>query len=301
MADIANITRSISGLEVALTRTALTDFATFAKGATSEMVGDMFCLSHADSAKLFADMGKRGVAQRYLADPERVERIATTLEGSGAKLTSYGSMPLKNHSKAYVRDGSHAFFTTGAFTGLTPKRYEFVSTFQGEAAKAVQAVTDAQIGGDTRAMRDAAKHAASFGILYNDARSGSTFLTDTLFDMVRTAEHRVVVSTKIMDDTRMKKLVADAAARGVDVAFTDIRSMGMHGNLVVADDSVYFGTAHMSSRSLGDMRYAYRQSRELGIVQHDAKLAHGMLARLDEIGMPRFTAEEFSKSVKLDA
>ncbi|MCW2923151.1 MAG: hypothetical protein JWM98_555, partial [Thermoleophilia bacterium] len=150
-------------------------------------------------------------------------------------------------------------------------------------------------------MRDAAKHAASFGILYNDARSGSTFLTDPLFDMVRTAEHRVVVSTKIMDDTRMKKRVADAAARGVDVAFTDIRSMGMHGNLVVADNSVYFGTAHMSSRSLGDMRYAYRQSRELGIVQHDAKLAQGMLARLDEIGMPRFTAEEFSKSVKLDA
>ncbi|MCW2925685.1 MAG: hypothetical protein JWM98_3089 [Thermoleophilia bacterium] len=301
MADIANITRALSHLEVSLTSNALEHFAEFADGAERTLVGDMFHVSHEPSAQVFADLGERGVAQRYLVDPEETADVAAWLDGSGAELTPYGKMPRKNHSKAYVADGERAFLTTGAFTDATAERHEFVATFDGDGARAVQAVTDAQIGGNTRAMRAAAKHAASFGIVYNDARSGTTYLTDTLFDMVRNAKTRIAVSTKVMSDVRMQRLLDEAVARNVQVAFTDIRADGMHGNLVVADDSVYLGTAHMSSRSLGDMRYAYRQSREVGLVQHDAQLAQTLLTRLDDLGMQRYTPSEFARSNALFA
>ncbi|MCZ4496157.1 MAG: hypothetical protein JWM25_740, partial [Thermoleophilia bacterium] len=299
MADIARITREVSDLRVQLTRSSLGDFAKFADGAEQSMAGEIFYLNHAPTEQVIREMGERGVSQRYLLDPEKYAPVGKLLDEVGATWKTYGEVPFKNHAKGFVRETGgelEAFITTGAFTSKTAERLEFVTSFKGDAAAALRGVIDAGIGADVKKMAAAAREAAKFGIVVNDSMAGATYLTDSVFDLVKKARENIVVSTKIYSDPRMIKLVDEAAARGVKVRFSDIRSQGMHGNLLVADDSMYFGTAHFSPRSLANGDLAYRKARDLGMVVKDKAAVDEVLKTMDAEQMPVYLADEFAQT-----
>lgn len=291
-------------LTITLSRTSLLDISDAFRSARTSIHGELF--THSEQSMIDAVRGaaERGVRQRYLVEPERYDAIVKNLPDS-VEATSYGAVPLKNHSKGYVIDGTHAIMTTGAFVGKTNGRLEMVARFQGDAARALDELIEAGSVGDARRLQAATANAARYGIVMNEPVAGVQYLTGSVHELIRGAKRDLTISTKIFTDPTVRKAVQRAEARGVRVRFTDIRAKEMHANLIVADDSLYIGTAHFSPRSMGDMRLAYRRSRESGIVLHDADQARAIRQALDHEEMVAYLPDEFEQSrihyTKMDA
>lgn len=285
-------------LTVELTTSSLSRVRDFLDGATTSVDGELFRLQHERISGGIRSAAERGVAQRYLVDPEGFDAVRSALPDA-VEASAYAQMPFKNHSKGLVVDGTRALMTTGAYVPKTDSRVEMVARFEGEAAKALRELVDAGRSAQPERLRAAADTAARYGIVVNEPVAGVQHLTGAVHDLIRSARRDITISTKIFTDPTVRAAVADAERRGVRVRFTDIRAQHMHANLVVADDSLYVGTAHFSPRGMGDMRLAYRRSRESGLVVHDAGRAQAMRQDLDDLGMVAYKPEEFEQSRKL--
>ncbi|MBC7645431.1 MAG: phosphatidylserine/phosphatidylglycerophosphate/cardiolipin synthase family protein, partial [Thermoleophilia bacterium] len=261
----------------------------------TEMAGEVFLLSEPLSKDAFTAVS-HDTKLNLLVDPEygpKAQKVLGRLPNTD--VTSYGKMPNKNHAKIF-HTGTESLITTGAFTSKTAERYEFVVHLTGDTAVAAREVTESAISGNKTRMAKALDVANEHGIALNDATTGKQLLTQRLHQMIGGAQHELTISTKIYTDPTVRHLVDQAAARGVNVLFTDIRAQGMHGTLVMADNDIYLGTAHLSPRALGDMRLAYRKAREVGVFVRDAGVARDMRARLDMLGMVAYQPQEFEKS-----
>jgi phosphatidylserine/phosphatidylglycerophosphate/cardiolipin synthase-like enzyme len=103
--------------------------------------------------------------------------------------------------------------------------------------------------------------------------------------VIDSAQHELVITTKMFNDASLARRIVWRAQEGVDVyiatqsskmsakvrtilaeggvEFVDDVFGGLHGNAAVADGKLgYFGTGHMSQRAMGNPRW--RSSRELG-------------------------------------
>ncbi|MCW2926679.1 MAG: PLD-like domain [Thermoleophilia bacterium] len=293
------------GLNIELTKGALDDVASFVGSARHELSGELFRLNEYGVQRAINESAARGVKQRWLVDPEAVDAVRGVLPHGDVTSAGYAAMPFKNHSKTYIADGDRALMTTGAFVGKTRDRVELVATFQGDAARAANELIQAGMEGSPARLRSAANRAAHFGIVVNEPRAGVQHLTGAVHDMIKSAKHDIVISTKIFNDPTVRAAVKAAEARGVRVRFTDIRANDMHANVLIADDMTYMGTAHFSPRGMGDMRMAYRKSRESGLVVRDAEYATKLRTHLDDQGMRVYLPNEFERTraayAKMDA
>jgi hypothetical protein len=299
--ELGFVDRTLSGLRVSLTSTPGRSFASFADGAQRDLTGEFFRLDDADARAALKRLGADGIRPTMVVDPEvKLAPQGWLTREVHANVRSYGDLPLKSHTKAVVRDHNEAWMTTGAFSRPANDegpRWDFVIRFRGDGARALEHLTRATFSRDPHLMHAAANEASRFGIVVNDPVAGVRTLTETVYDMVRRARERLVISTKIYDDPTFNKLVKQARKRGVDVRFTDLRAKGFHGNAVIADNAAYVGTAHISKRSLaGTTR---RKAREIGIVTTDTRVVDSLLKSFDRHKLLVYRRRDFLTSADL--
>lgn len=253
-----------------------------ASQATQQLDVDLFSGAHPKTLEKLAKVGS-AVDSLFLADPEVSWLIRSELQDAGNTVVDVGSSPLlKNHAKSVVADGQHAFVTTAAITKGTPKRFEVGATFSGDAGKAMSELTRASATGDADAIRAAADEAQRFGIVVNDAQYGIWKLSEEVRGLISTAEHRLIVSTKRLEEPGILDLIKDAKARGVEVTHSKLSGKGLkvHSNVVVADNAAYLGSGHLSKRVITGGGSNGRVSRELGLVIEDRRVVDELVQAL---------------------
>ncbi|MCW2923152.1 MAG: hypothetical protein JWM98_556 [Thermoleophilia bacterium] len=250
-----------------------------ADGAQERLTGDLFTFSAGKVKSAVVNSAARGVDGTFLTDPEHVGVVTGEFGGHPVRIASYKEFPYKNHGKSFVADRSRGLITTGAIVDATAKRGELTALFDGDAARALDDLIIATADDDVDAMRAAATKARGFGIVVNDPRSGVSHLSDEVFGMLDNAKSSLFIATKRYESPVLMEKVKAAEARGVKVTVT--KPPKFHGNVVIQDDAAaYFGTAHMTKRSLTGGGSNGRLSRELGVVVRDkdgiAQLRRGL-------------------------
>lgn len=278
--------------------------------ANAGVWGDVFKLTDQPLAQSLADAGDRGVAVRLLMDPEFPEQQSRALldAARGVEHRDYGQLPTKNHVKAFASE-REGVISTGAFLPETADRFDLAVHLRGNAADALRQLLEASYVGRTDEVVDAAAAGRPFGIFLNDAKHGVHDLTNEIermldhprdvliatkrFQDFETADQlarlgndgsHVVVATRTLP--AREQLLLDAAhVRTLDVPK---EPASLHGNVIVADDTAYVGSAFLHKRALLRDR-AVRQSRELGYVtrvpQEVAQLRAAVIARLEQSGL----------------
>ncbi|MCW2961174.1 MAG: hypothetical protein JWM90_1561 [Thermoleophilia bacterium] len=265
---------------------AMTEITNMVAGAESTLSAEVFIMKEqAVQGSFQSTLQKDGFTAELLLDPEN---STTGLKGAGLTANTYGASPHKNHAKSLVTDYTNGLVTTAAINDRTHGRKDLTAVFQGDAARALDELTRAGVADDTPRMAAAALDAASHGIVVNDPRSGSRYLTKAVYDMVDNSRETLHIATKRYESPELEAKVAAAKARGVKV-YTGAAA-SLHGNVMVADmatsePSAYFGTAHFSKRSLTGGGSSGRISRELGIFTRDPQAVSQIDQAMSEMSM----------------
>jgi phosphatidylserine/phosphatidylglycerophosphate/cardiolipin synthase-like enzyme len=268
---------------------AIDELAGLIGGADHEVVGEVFKLTNPAVLDAIADRAP-GVRATLLHDPdvfvsELFAPRRARLAESGAQSHLFGDVAThKLHTKSFVADAERGWLSTAAIMrhGVM---LDFSATVSNDAARALRQLTISTIEKGRWGQRRAAAAAARQGILLNDRSAGITHLTQGVNLVIDSAQHELVIATKMFNDADLARRIARRAQEGVDVfvatqsakmsgkvrailadsnvrVVDDVLSM-LHGNAAVADGQLgYFGTGHLSQRAMGDPRW--RASREIG-------------------------------------
>ena len=282
--------------------TAATDAAIDLIGrANRTLTGEVFVLDDASVVGAINRQLDEHAVVNLLADTEHFARkggkrmALDQLSTAGAKYVPHGDDATKIHSKSLVANGDDAIVTTAAFTDDTHFKDDISVLFKGDAARAVEVLTQAAFTQDRATIKQAAKVAAQHGIYVNDPHFGVRLLRKAVNGLIDDATQRIVLQTKQFSDlASAERLVAALADPNIDVrviattvskkvqrvldeAGINVERRPVHANVLISDDRAYVGSAYLQKRPMARSK-AKRQSREMGVVL-DGKRAMAALER----------------------
>jgi hypothetical protein len=131
---------------------------------------------------------------------------------------------LWQHSKLLVvRDSPNAapssWFTNVSPHFDSPRIVDVTAQLTGASADAAATVASAWArGASTSVMRRQVDAAARAGLLLNEPAAGRLYVSSAFEDLVRGAQHRLILITKGLDDVQLAQQLATARRRGANVA-----------------------------------------------------------------------------------
>ncbi|MCW2922810.1 MAG: hypothetical protein JWM98_214 [Thermoleophilia bacterium] len=272
----------------------LEEVGAVARSAKHTLSGELFLLDHKPTSQAIEASAAGDKA--FVVDPERLgmgQVDEGMLKRIGAVIHPHGQMPNKVHAKMLVADGDRGIISSGAFYTNKGKRddwFDLAVTVNGETARRAEALTRTTVSGDTAAFQRAAKEAAAVGVYMNDPAQGVLELAPQMRNMIENARHRLIIAVKRTDSPEFQKLLQTARDNGVDVTVHQRMTKALHGNIIVADDHAYVGSAMLNRRGLEGSGSSGRKSRELGVVVK-GQLTDQIVAALEHHTNPAALAE----------
>lgn len=255
----------------------------------------------------------RGVRPELLVNPRNVPYQSLRRFGDSVRAERYFPKSLHGelsyqHSKllASTKGRLHrpeAVFTNVSLMHDSAHRADMSIRLVGDSAEAAHTYLRASFDTDLSHLSQAAHDARSAGLLVNEPRTGTSHLADAMRSMVDTAEHRIHIVSKGLDDADFAARLVQARERGVDVTLTlrdlaradairlheggvrvvmqPMRTMSSRINMLVADDLALASTSYQWTPML---THGGATSRESGVLLagRDAARAVKMLGKTSE-------------------
>lgn len=281
--------------------------------ARGDLLQELHTFSSVTGMQSLQSALRRGARVQLLANPRYVQ--LRTLPRAGEQLHLHYFHPpavsgelAYQHSKLVASTRGRfrrpeAIFTNVSLMRDSADRSDVAIRLVGESAQAVDGYLRASFGDDLGRLTQAAQDARRAGILVNEPRTGTTHLADAMRSLVDTAEHRIHIVSKGLDDADFAARLVQARERGVDVTMVlrdlsrrDARTLHQAGvrvvmqpqssfasrvNMLVADDLALASTSYQWSPM---MLRGSATSRESGVLLggRDARDAITQLQRLAE-------------------
>jgi phosphatidylserine/phosphatidylglycerophosphate/cardiolipin synthase-like enzyme len=304
-AQVADLAIGVGGPEKLLT--------TVMGRARGELLQELHTFSSVNGARALRRAAKRGAEVRMLVNARHISPLKFPRSDGAVQMEAYYARTLLGehayqHSKlvSSTRGKMHrpeAVFTNVSLMSTSGKRPDTAVRLTGNSASAVHSYLDASFGTDLTRLAQAADDARRGGVLVNEPQTGISHLSDAMRSLVDTAEHRIQIVSKGIDDADFAARLVQARQRGVDVTMSvreiardEARVLHEGGvrvivhpagydanriNTIVADDLVLASTAYQWKKML---RQGAPSSRESGVLLagSDAREAVRMLGATNE-------------------
>ncbi len=237
----------------------------------------------------------RGVQPQLLVNPRNVPYQALRPFGDAVRTERYFPKSLHGelsyqHSKLLSSSSGRfrrpeAVFTNVSLMPDSAYRSDMSVRLLGDSAEAAHTYLAASFDSDLAQLSQAAHDARAAGLLINEPRTGVSHLADAMRSLVDTAEHRIHIVSKGLDDADFAARLVQARSRGVDVTLSlrdlaradairlreggvrvvmqPMRTMSSRINMMVADDLALASTAYQWTPML---THGGASSRESGVL-----------------------------------
>ncbi len=285
----------------------MNEMARVAASASRRVKAEMFVVTDPHLTETLMTQGTQGRFVSLVQDGAMAAdpRHPNTLRNVGngyVGVFDYPNSPFKMHSKAIAADDG----ILGAVSTATPSRklrnerpfsFDVTAVVDGEAASAlsrgIAGPMTGSAGGKRRSLA-ATFGMARQGVFVNDRLLGVRLLGERIDNLLETAGNdRLWIASKMIQDKRSVRHIARAMSAGADVhvwtlgvhdnrrgvamlreagiPFTPVFDKALHGNAIIAGDTMYSGTAALTRRGLA-RESANRYSREMGFFTDDPSM-----------------------------